>query len=99
VGSELSKRGKQIRRDTIALSKANGGYHYGGATANLRGHLVFWDGKTWRYSDDHSRALDNRPCARCNKPPTAEGYDACLGYILGVFTACCGHGVGPRYIQ
>lgn len=27
----LSERSKQIRRDTIALSKANGGYHYGGS--------------------------------------------------------------------
>lgn len=29
--SGLGPRSKQIRRDTIALSKANGGYHYGGA--------------------------------------------------------------------
>ena len=27
----LNKRSKQIRRDTIKLSKANGGYHYGGS--------------------------------------------------------------------
>lgn len=27
----LSVRSKQLRRDTIALSKANGGYHYGGS--------------------------------------------------------------------
>lgn len=26
----LTERGKQLRRDTIALSGANGGYHYGG---------------------------------------------------------------------
>lgn len=26
----MNERSKQIRRDTIALSKANGGYHYGG---------------------------------------------------------------------
>ena len=26
----LNNRSKQIRRDTITLSKANGGYHYGG---------------------------------------------------------------------
>lgn len=28
--NSLSERSKQVRRDTIALSKANGGYHYGG---------------------------------------------------------------------
>lgn len=28
--SDLSERSKQVRRDTIALSKSNGGYHYGG---------------------------------------------------------------------
>jgi transketolase len=27
----LNERSKQVRRDTIALSKANGGYHYGGS--------------------------------------------------------------------
>lgn len=27
---KLTERSKQVRRDTIALSKANGGYHYGG---------------------------------------------------------------------
>lgn len=28
--TELNDRSKQVRRDTFALSKANGGYHYGG---------------------------------------------------------------------
>lgn len=28
--TELNERSKQIRRETIKLSKANGGYHYGG---------------------------------------------------------------------
>jgi transketolase len=28
--TELNERSKQVRRDTYALSKANGGYHYGG---------------------------------------------------------------------
>lgn len=29
--SELSQRSKQVRKDAINLSKANGGYHYGGS--------------------------------------------------------------------
>ncbi len=35
------------------------------------------------------------PCKRCGKLPTPEGYDACLGYLPGVASACCGHGVKP----
>jgi hypothetical protein len=30
--------------------------------------------------------------------PTKEGYDACLGYIEGAKSACCGHGVEEGYI-
>ena len=29
--SDLNQRSKQVRRDAIVLSKANGGYHYGGS--------------------------------------------------------------------
>ena len=44
--SELNERSKQVRRDTIALSKANGGYHYGGTFScteiliNLYDHVL-----------------------------------------------------------
>lgn len=31
-------------------------------------------------------------CNRCNRPPTPEGFDACLGRLPGVKNACCGHG-------
>jgi hypothetical protein len=38
-------------------------------------------------------------CTRCQKPPTREGHDQCLGRLPGVTAACCGHGVEPGYIQ
>ncbi len=44
--SGLNKRSKQVRRDTIRLSKANGGYHYGGTFScteiliNLYDHIL-----------------------------------------------------------
>lgn len=41
---------------------------------------------------------DERPCIKCGQSPTPEGYDACLGHIPGVFSACCGHGVENGYI-
>ena len=31
--------------------------------------------------------------------PTKEGYDACLGYIEGAMSACCGHGVEKGYVK
>jgi len=35
---------------------------------------------------------EKKSCAKCNKAPTSEGYDACFGYISGAAHACCGHG-------
>lgn len=62
----------------------------------LRGHKVYWDTKIWRYFDDDSIFDDSRPCVRCGRMPTPEGYDACLGHIKGVTSACCGHGVSEE---
>lgn len=58
-----------------------------------RGHRTFWDGKVWRYKDTGEAATGKRSCARCGKPPTGDGHDACLGCVPGATSACCGHGV------
>lgn len=63
-----------------------------------RGNLIFWDGFHWRYMDTGSVLSDARPCARCGRKPTKEGYDACLGYIPGVTSACCGHGISEKIL-
>ena len=39
-------------------------------------------------NNDYSNLL----CQNCGKPPTPEGYDACIGHLKGVKYACCGHG-------
>jgi transketolase len=39
----LSSRSKQVRRDAIELSKANGGYHYGGSFSCAEILLNLWD--------------------------------------------------------
>ena len=66
----------------------------GGAISYLRGHKIRWNNalQRWRYDDDGSSTDKNRPCVRCGRMPTPEGYDACLGHIEGVVSACCGHG-------
>ena len=33
-----------------------------------------------------------KECPYCHRKPTPEGRDACLGYMIGVKSACCGHG-------
>ena len=65
------------------------------AKALMRGHSITWDKESqeWRYSENGEIADDSRPCPRCKQHPTSEGYDACLGYIEGVKSACCGHGI------
>ena len=61
--------------------------------SHLRGHSIEYKDGKWYYSDTGEFANYDRPCVRCGKMPTKEGYDACLGYIPGVVGACCGHGV------
>ena len=51
------------------------------------------------YADDYSLADYDRPCIKCGRMPTKEGYDACLGYLIGVKFACCGHGVEKGYVK
>ena len=45
------------------------------------------------YNDTHEPCNDDRPCKHCNKYPTPEGYDDCLGHLENVKYACCGHGI------
>lgn len=68
----------------------------------IRGWEIYFDfdSNNWRYCDNNKPVIDEvRPCKRCGKMPTAEGYDACLGHIDGVMFACCGHGVTEPYIM
>ena len=86
----------------IAVS-VNGGIHFEGIyimmsatiSSHTRGWKIVWDEKRqeWFYVDTGESADIERKCKRCSKFPTPEGYDACLGYIKGVESACCGHGV------
>lgn len=63
-----------------------------------RGWEIYFDGTNWRYSDNNKIADDSRPCKRCGRKPTKEGYDACLRHIEGAKSACCGHGVEKPYV-
>jgi len=65
------------------------------AESYMRGHKIeySWNIKKWIYQDNGCIADDSRPCSKCNRLPTKEGYDACLKYVKGIQSACCGHGV------
>jgi len=62
------------------------------ARSYQRGHLIEYNSR-WLYSDNKMPISTERPCVRCGKIPTPEGYDACLGYVYGMKSACCGHGI------
>ncbi len=68
-------------------------------TSHSRGHEIYYDNITWRYKDNNQICDDSRPCKRCGRYPTSEGYDACMGFVEGVTSACCGHGVDEGYIH
>lgn len=59
-----------------------------------RGNKIIFSYKTqsWYYIDTMKIVNHRRACIRCGQRPTKEGHDACLGYIPGVESACCGHG-------
>lgn len=72
------------------------------AKSHHRGHEIYWNDKEqcWKFSD-LDMPVENwphRPCVKCKKCPTKEGYDACLGHLKGVKHACCGHGVTKKTI-
>jgi len=67
-------------------------------TSYKRGHKITYINDKWYYKDDMSLANYERPCAKCLKKSTKEGYDACLGYIKGAESACCGHGAEEPFI-
>jgi len=69
------------------------------ARAYARGHPITYRDGSWFYEDTGEPFDDSRPCIRCGKMPTPEGYDACIGNIPGASSACCGHGVGEGYIK
>lgn len=68
------------------------------ARSYQRGHPIIWRDGQWVYENDSTSIGVARPCIRCGRMPTAEGYDACLGHIEGASSACCGHGVEGPYI-
>jgi hypothetical protein len=54
----------------------------------------------WRYVDDLTKTPQDsentgveRPCPACHRLSEPNGPDACLGWLPGVISACCGHGV------
>ena len=70
------------------------------AMAYSRGWPIIRENEKWVYNDTKKLCFgdDRRPCKRCGKPPTPEGYDACMGYIPGAAAVCCGHGVQKGWI-
>ena len=57
----------------------------------------------WIYSDTKqpvSVNYKNKSCGNCGKNFTKEGHDGCLGTLMGLMNACCGHGESDAaYVQ
>ena len=66
--------------------------------AHSRRHVILFIDGQWVYEDTNELLSDNRPCKRCGKLPTIEGYDACIGYVENAVSACCGHGEEKGYV-
>lgn len=67
------------------------------------GHEVYYDDETGQFYLGDGTVYNEKIhqeliCPKCNKKPTKEGHDPCLGELPGVKAACCGHGVDKGYI-
>jgi hypothetical protein len=74
--------------------------------SKLRGNEIHFDESInkWRFSLDNeivTTQYDTKhPCGNCGKHYTKDGHDGCLGTLIGVMNACCGHGnINECYIQ
>lgn len=71
--------------------------------STLRGHKIEFDNGEWVYSDTKESTVNTwtkRPCGYCGLENTKEGHDGCLGTLVGVMNACCGHGEEKEaYVQ
>lgn len=68
-------------------------------TSYNRGNSIKYINEKWVYANDGTPIEEEeRPCPKCGRMPTAEGYDACLGRVENCVSACCGHGVESGYI-
>lgn len=68
------------------------------AIAHVRGWECYYNGNKWLYVDNNQSINPGRACVRCGICPTSEGYDACMGYVPGAKSVCCGHGVEEPHI-
>ena len=65
-----------------------------------QGHEVEYDfdNDKWVYSDTKESIEIIRECTHCGCRPTTEGYDNCIGFLKGVKSACCGHGIDKPFV-
>lgn len=72
-------------------------------TSQSNGYGIYYDkSNKWKYidNDEEFSAKNKRDCIYCGKPQTIEGHDGCLGTLIGVKNACCGHGgIDNCYVQ
>lgn len=67
------------------------------ATGHTRGHPITWDGDVWRHLDGIPASRE-RPCVSCGVLADPGAPDPCIGFLDGVTSACCGHGVTEGYV-
>jgi len=62
-----------------------------------RGNGIYEVDGEWFYNKNDLKVKDNVEieCGMCGYKPIKDGceaYDACIGKLIGVMNACCGHG-------
>lgn len=61
---------------------------------------MIWVEDKWIYEDNHAdipaHGGEIRPCKKCGAVFPLDEVDPCLGVLLGVDNACCGHGVRSK---
>lgn len=70
------------------------------ARTKILGYDIDYKNNQWVYAETLEPITVKKYCKNCGKTSTKEGHDNCLGTLIGVKNACCGHGIeNEAYIQ
>lgn len=71
--------------------------------SKCRGNDTILKNGEWYYDGTDELVSENyktKPCGNCGKEYTKDGHDGCLGNLIGIMNACCGHGnIDESYVQ
>ena len=72
-------------------------------TSKYRGNAIVFLKNEWHFEETGKSVPETHStmkCGHCQRKYSKEGHDGCLGTLIGLMNACCGHGdIKETYVQ